>query len=211
MLEVGRRLVERGLLTRPDDVFFLEIDEARDALRGARTHLSEAVRRRKGERNWALAHPGPKSYGKPPGPPPSMKAFPPEVQEVMNSFNWMLGNVLPSVSEGAKVGALSGMGASSGSYTGPVCLVKDESEFGKVKPGDVLVCRTTAPTWTTLFSDVGAVVTDLGGLLSHPAIIAREYGIPAVIGTGNATRILRDGEIVTVDGDAGVARAEPLV
>lgn len=79
----------------------------------------------------------------------------------------------------------------------------NESEFGKVRRGDVLVCPTTAPTWTLLFSNVGALVTDMGGLLSHPSIIAREYGIPAVVGTGNATKLLQDGQLVKVDGSRG--------
>jgi pyruvate,water dikinase len=79
----------------------------------------------------------------------------------------------------------------------------DESEFGKLRPGDVLVCPVTSPVWSVLFPSVGALVTDTGGLLSHPAIIAREYAVPAVVATGNATALLADDQVVTVDGGAG--------
>jgi pyruvate,water dikinase len=99
--------------------------------------------------------------------------------------------------------ALSGIAASAGSYTGPVRVVMDEFDFGKLRPGDVLVCPVTSPVWSVLFPSVGALVTDTGGLLSHPAIIAREYGVPAVVATGNATALLRDDQVVTIDGGAG--------
>jgi rifampicin phosphotransferase len=98
--------------------------------------------------------------------------------------------------------AVDGIAASPGRATGPVRVVMDESEFGKLRPGDVLVCPVTSPVWSVLFPSVGALVTDTGGLLSHPAIIAREYRVPAVVATGNATALLRDGQVVTVDGGA---------
>jgi pyruvate,water dikinase len=84
-----------------------------------------------------------------------------------------------------------------------VRVVAGEHEFEKIQAGDVLVCPVTSPVWSVLFSRIGALVTDSGGILSHPAIIAREYGVPAVVATGNATAVLRDGQQVTVDGDAG--------
>ena len=91
----------------------------------------------------------------------------------------------------------------AGCYTGPVRVVMGEHEFGKLRAGDVLVCPVTSPVWSVLFPSVGALVTDTGGLLSHPAIIAREYRVPAVVATGNATGLLRDGQVVRVDGTAG--------
>jgi phosphoenolpyruvate synthase/pyruvate phosphate dikinase len=78
-----------------------------------------------------------------------------------------------------------------------------EHEFGKIRGGDVVVCPVTSPAWSVVFPSMGALVTDMGGILSHPAIIAREHGIPAVVGTGNATSLLRDGQTVTVDGTTG--------
>ena len=82
-------------------------------------------------------------------------------------------------------------------------LPMNEGEFHKLQPGDVLVCPATTPMWSVLFANVGALVTNTGGILSHPAIIAREYCVPAVVATGNATSLLKDGQIVTVDGDNG--------
>ena len=79
----------------------------------------------------------------------------------------------------------------------------NEAEFGKLQANDVLVCPTTSPVWSILFPSVGALITDAGGMLSHPAIIAREYRVPAVVATGNATSFLGDGQTVTVDGSAG--------
>jgi pyruvate,water dikinase len=80
----------------------------------------------------------------------------------------------------------------------------DEHQFNKIRAGDVVVCPTTSPAWSVVFPSMGALVTNGGGILSHPAIIAREHGIPAVVGAGNATAVLTDGQRVTVDGGTGV-------
>jgi len=202
-LEVGRRMAQRGLIDEPDDIFFLEYPEVTSAfLSGDDQH--DLVRRRKGELAWVLAHPGPSSYGSPPGPPPSLKYLPAEARYVTEAFQWAIGNVLDKgeSQSSASVG-IHGVAASPGRYTGPVRVIMDESEFGKLQPGDVVVCPVTQPTWSVLFPSMGAVVTDSGGILSHPAIIAREFRIPAVVATGNSTELLSDGQIVTVDGSIG--------
>ena len=80
----------------------------------------------------------------------------------------------------------------------------DESQFERVQPGDVLVCPMTTPAWNVLFGSVGALITNEGGILSHPAIIAREFGIPAVVGTREATARIPDGALIEVDGTRGV-------
>ena len=98
---------------------------------------------------------------------------------------------------------IAGVPASSGTYTGTARVLLSEADFDKLEPGDVLVCPTTSPAWSVLFPNVGALVTDAAAVLSHSAIIAREFRIPAVVGTGNATDLLRDGQQVTVDGTAG--------
>jgi rifampicin phosphotransferase len=84
-----------------------------------------------------------------------------------------------------------------------VRVVRDVSEFGELRVGEVMVCPATNPAWTPLFQRAAAVVVDTGGQGSHAAIVAREYGIPAVMGTGTGTSVLRDGQRVTVDGDRG--------
>lgn len=206
LLEIGRRLAARGQLGRRDDVFFLTVDEARAALQDGESRTA-LVARRKGERAFAELHPGPASYGKDPGPPPSLDALPSEARFMMTALLWYLDRVIEAASSsraqqaGARV--LGGIAASPGRYTGPARVVMDEFDFGKLRPGDVLVCPVTSPVWSVLFPSVGALVTDTGGLLSHPAIIAREYGVPAVVATGNATALLRDGQAVTVDGTTG--------
>jgi pyruvate,water dikinase len=97
-----------------------------------------------------------------------------------------------------------GIPASAGTYTGTVRVVMGEEQFARIRRGDVVVCPATSPAWSLVFPSIGALIADSGGVLSHPAIIAREHGIPAVVGAGNATAILRDGQLVTVDGSTGV-------
>jgi pyruvate,water dikinase len=98
---------------------------------------------------------------------------------------------------------VSGVGASGGRATGLVRVIRGPAEFGAMRSGEVLVCPYTNPAWTPLFQRAAAVVVDSGGLGSHAAIVAREYGIPAVMGTGTGTGVLADGQPVTVDGDTG--------
>ncbi len=102
-----------------------------------------------------------------------------------------------------------GVGASSGRVTGTVRVVRDVDGFGAVKPGDVLVCRTTDPAWTPLFGIAAAVVTETGGALSHAAIVARELGIPAVVGAADAMTHLADTQWVAVDGGTGTVASAP--
>lgn len=101
---------------------------------------------------------------------------------------------------------LKGTAVSRGVAVGTVKLIRSADEFRKLKPGDILVCSTTTPAWTPLFSVAAGVVTDVGGVLSHAAIVAREYGIPAVMGCMNATNIFVDGERIEVNGTAGTVR-----
>jgi pyruvate,water dikinase len=103
--------------------------------------------------------------------------------------------------------AIVGIPASPGRASGPARIVRGAHEFDRVQPGDVLVCPVTAPAWTPLFGTVAAVVTDTGGVAAHASVVAREYGLPAVVGTGDATTRLRDGDLVEVDGSTGIVRA----
>jgi pyruvate,water dikinase len=100
-------------------------------------------------------------------------------------------------------GELVGMSASPGQVEGVARVILDESQLADIEPGDVLVTRITAPSWGPVFSQLGAVVTDIGGMMSHAAIVCREYGLPAVTGTGSATTAIASGQRVRVDGDAG--------
>lgn len=205
VLEMGRRLAHRGQIGQRDDVFFFELEEARAALRDGNGR-SSLVARRKGERARVETHPGPASYGKDPGDPPSMAALPAEARFLMEAMLWASNHVFASDHRGHQQTTdrtLKGIAASPGVYSGTARVILNESEFTKLQPGDVLICPITSPVWSVLFPSVGALVTDTGGILSHSAIIAREYRVPAVVATGNATRSLRDGQQVTVDGTAG--------
>ncbi|MCA9541568.1 MAG: hypothetical protein KC620_21870 [Myxococcales bacterium] len=102
--------------------------------------------------------------------------------------------------------SLRGRPASAGVARGPVRVIRSLAEIGRVRLGDVVVASTTSPAWTPLFSLAAALVTDTGGALCHSAVVAREYGLPAVVGTGRATVALRDGDWVEVDGGAGTVR-----
>jgi pyruvate,water dikinase len=206
LLELGNRLTARGTLNHREDIFFLEIEEIRTACTED-MDLRATVARRKGELAWTLAHPGPAFYGDPPPPPPSMATLPPEVQHVMHVMSGLIESLFATQysqhAPRATTDTLLGIAASPGQYTGPVRIIMNESEFSKLKAGDVMVCPTTLPPWSVLFPSVGALVTNSGGILSHPAIIAREYHIPAVVATRNATNMLHDDQIVTVDGTTG--------
>ena len=109
----------------------------------------------------------------------------------------------PAAAESQIGSTLRGVGASAGRVTAPASVLHGPEDFGRMRPGDVLVAAITTPAWTPLFAMASAVVTDIGGPLSHGSIVAREYGIPAVMGTGVATRRIHSGQTVTVDGETG--------
>jgi rifampicin phosphotransferase len=209
-LELGRRLAERNGIASADDVFFLEPHEALAALREG-GHQRDVVRTRRRERAWIKANPGPPTYGNDPGPPPDFRGLPRQARSTMEALVTVIGLVFEaeqSQRRQAHARKLTGIAASPGRYRGTVRVLEGEHEFAKLTPGDVLVCPITSPVWSVVFPNVGALVTDTGGLLSHPAIIAREYRVPAVVATGNATELLADGQVVTVDGTAGTVEFE---
>ena len=110
----------------------------------------------------------------------------------------------PASEESQTGGALKGVATSAGRVTAPACVLRGPEDFDRMRPGDVLVAATTTPAWTPLFAMAAAVVTDVGGPLSHGSIVAREYAIPAVMGTGVATKRIHSGQTITVDGSEGV-------
>jgi pyruvate,water dikinase len=202
-LELGRRLASRDQIAAVEDIFFLYPDEAR-ALLADGSSGRPVVARRKGQHAWALAHPGPASYGRDPGPPPPLTGLPDEARLANEAFLWYFDRIIGADAQGEPHGRLlTGIPASPGRYTGTVRVIRSEAEFDRLRAGDVLVSPMTSPAWSLLFSSVGALVTDSGGALSHPAIIAREFSIPAVVATRTGTTQLRDGQVVAVDGTAG--------
>ena len=201
-LEIGRRLVERGRLSRPDSIFLLYIDEVRRALFSPRSWQPTVDQRRAEMAEWAKIVPPP-TLGTPPAPPPPEEAEPFEEALV----NKMLGLMfLPEPSSDASI--INGTPASPGTVQGIAKVVRSLNEASKLNPGDIMVCEMTMPPWTPLFSTVAGVVTDTGGILSHCAIVAREYRIPCVVGTMNGTNVIKDGMKITVDGSKGLVRIE---
>lgn len=209
MLEAGRRLVERGRLARVEDAAFCQAAELLAALGGDESvDLPAAAARRRGEQAWVRAHPGPVLVGEP-DDMPDLRWLPKYGRKMNEAVLWMLRMEFPAEVVDTQVGDVVGTPASPGTCTGRVRVVRSEADFAGFLPGEVLVCPITTPSWTILFAAASAVVTDGGGTLSHSAIVAREHGIPAVVGTGEATSTFRDGELVTVDGTAGtVVRIE---
>jgi pyruvate,water dikinase len=208
-IEAARRLVASGAIALPDDVFFLTWEEVGVALRAPSEAFAGLVAERRAAFAAAEAFAPPATYGVEP-PPPPMGVLPPVAREAMEVMLYIQDNVFEAEMSGARAGSgeteIRGRAAAKGTRTGTARIVMGEHEFDKLQPGDVLVCPITSPVWSVLFAKVSALVTDTGGILSHPAIIAREYGIPAVVATGNATQLIRDGQQVLVDGDAGIVR-----
>ena len=135
-------------------------------------------------------------------PPVALGSRPRSTDAFLNGF---LGEVHEASSD-ARI--LRGSAASAGMVTGTARVLRDMNEADRLNQGDILVCITTLPPWTSLFARIGGIVCVGGGMLSHPAITAREYGIPAVLSVADATTLIRDGQRITVDGTNGVVRLE---
>lgn len=196
-MEYGRRFREAGILDSADDIFLLTIPEIR-----ATAEVLPALTRQAliAERRVELARLSgldvPPALGTvPPGPPPNNP-----LARAMGKFF----GAPPRPTVDADV--LQGNAGSPGVVRGPARVIRSLADAGKLRHGDILVAETTAPPWTPLFATVAAVVTDTGGILSHCAVVAREYRIPAVVGAAAATATLRDGQMVEVDGNAGSVR-----
>ena len=178
LLEMGRRLRDVDVLDVPEAVFHLRLNELEAVDDPA--HLTES------EKDQLRA---------------AVRTRSARREELSGVRLIDPGAVFPRRELGDAL--ITGTPASSGSATGPVKVIREPAEFGRLAAGDVLVCPYTNPAWTTLFQRAAAVVVDSGGPASHAAIVAREYGIPAVMGTGTGTTALTDGQLVTVDGTSG--------
>ncbi|MEX1255410.1 MAG: PEP-utilizing enzyme [Dehalococcoidia bacterium] len=195
-LEAGRRLVAAGRIGGAADVFSLAYEELQDALRGGSGDLRELVARRRRGRQENRAMTPPPAVGTPPLEDPL-------------ADNPMLTKFFGApLEQGPDPRVIRGNAASSGQTTGTACVIASIDDSGRLQPGEILVCPATNPPWTLLFGIAAAIVTDHGGVLSHTAIVAREYGIPAVVGTKVATTLIKDGQTITVDGDEGVVKLE---
>jgi pyruvate,water dikinase len=208
--ELGSVFVEGGFLEDAEDIFFLHRYEIYPAIwdlttgwatetpdRGAYWRREVAERRRMLDvlRAWS--------------PPPALGPAPEAVTEAFTVMLWgitteTLDRWRVASAGGGDSGELAGVAASAGVAEGPARVITSPSQLGEVRPGEVLVCPITAPSWAPLFSRIAAAVSDIGGIMSHAAIVSREYGLPAVVGTGFGTKVIRNGQRVRVDGNRGI-------
>jgi pyruvate,water dikinase len=188
-MALGGRLVEHGVLATRDDVFYLSIDEAialADGNARMLAGLRETIATRRAEH---LA---------------CESASPPDVLSLAPGEEWAPVAEAPPAARGRRDAPLRGSGACGGTAVGPAAVVVDVTQADSLAAGTILVARQTDPGWAAVFFLVKGLVVERGGMLSHGAIIAREYGIPAVVGVPDATQLIRDGDVLRVDGDAGV-------
>jgi len=208
--EFGELLRRHGVLADAEDVFHLhhtEIDQALAdvmlawasggaPLGGAHFQPIVAERKRVLEalRDWA--------------PPPALGPVPEALNDPAVKMLWGVTAQTLAVWSGAAGDGkeISGYAASPGVAEGVARVLRDVNEIGQIREGEILVCPVTAPSWAPVFGKIGAAVSDIGGTMSHAAIVAREYGMPAVVGTGMATKRIKTGQRIRVDGDAGVVR-----
>jgi len=185
LLELGGRLTAAGLLVDREDVFFLRLDELEETLRPdcdrEELHRRVAARRREYQAYQAVT------------PPPI----------VVGQFDLRQSQATPSAAESTEV--LTGVAVNPGVVVGPARVILRAGE-DPIRPGEILVAPFTDPGWTPYFLNAAAIVTDLGGILSHGSVIAREFGIPAVVNVGHATQLIHTGQVLEVDGVKGTVR-----
>ena len=194
--EAGRRLVAVGALAEREDVFWLQADEAETAARALQAKRATpdyrgtvAGRRALWERERAVT-------------PPMTLPIKGGTRFLGIDFSGMM----PARTNQAPGDTIKGHGASPGRVAGVARVIHGPGEFRQMRRGDILVAKITTPAWTPLFALAAGVVTDVGGPLSHSSIVAREYHVPAVLGTGVATARIHSGQRITVDGDSGVVK-----
>jgi pyruvate,water dikinase len=208
--EFGALLAAHGFFAREEDVFHLTHFELEAAIIDLMTAWSNGSPPRGpahwpqviGTRRAAIAEWAKHST------PPALGPVPEVIDDPAIVMLW--GITRESLDRWLRAGSdtasreLRGFAASSGVAEGPACVVRSVEEIGRVRAGDILVCQVTNPTWAPIFQKIAGAVSDIGGSMSHAAIVAREFGLPAVVGTGTATSRIRDGQRIRVDGGRGV-------
>jgi len=199
----GRRLADRGRIHDAEHFVDADFDEMRSLLSGANGPSADELAERFELRSSRSAKDAPPVLGDPPSAPPDPSGLPPAAARVMRAMGIVIGEMFGSSEAEHEERLVRGLAASPGVVEGPARRVAGPSEFDRIVQGDVLVTESTTEAFNILLPLLGAIVTDSGGLLSHAAIVAREYGIPGVVGTREATELIPDGTRVRVNGDAG--------
>ncbi|HEU5307867.1 MAG TPA: PEP-utilizing enzyme [Acidimicrobiia bacterium] len=202
-LAAGRRVAARGAIDDPVHMVDASVDEMCALVTGTGGPSAEELAARARYRATHTQQDAPPFIGDPPQPPPDPSGLPPGIGRIMRATGIALDSLFGSSDAEHDHDVLRGLAASPGVYEGPARLIGGPSEFGRIQQGDVLLTPATTEAFNILLPLLGAIVTDNGGLLSHSAIVAREYGIPGVVGTREATARISDGTRVRVDGAAG--------
>ncbi|OEK69227.1 hypothetical protein AST00_01775 [Staphylococcus equorum] len=202
LLHLSNFLVNQQIIDETEDIFYLYLDELQEVLKHPEP-LTEIISERKLEYQHNINEQSPSYYGTPPAHNEKNLDIISERATGDASNN--------EETNTSSSGYIKGLAGSKGIYTGTVKIINNEDEFNKLEDGDILVTHMTTPAWSVLFLRAGAIVTNVGGILSHPGINAREYQIPAVLGTKNATSELKDGDIVTVEGTNGCVKIDERV
>ena len=184
---IGARLVAAGPIDDPEDIRHFDRAEVGSLLRAPQDRRALVAERAAEHARWSVMT------------PPRVIGAPKEVSAEGDRF------------DGARyattdASVLRGTGASAGIVRAVARVVVGPADFDRVQPGDIVVARASNPGWVPLFTIAGGFVTDTGGVLSHAAVVAREFGVPAVVGTGDATSRIADGRIIEIDGTTGYVR-----
>jgi pyruvate,water dikinase len=224
VLAAGERLAKDGRLGDPELALDASGGELCAMLRGGRGPGDEELTRRARWRTSKTVADIPRYLGPEPSAPPPLEWLPAGARRAAGALQAFLGGMFgegrelsasaapviatpleekPATAATAKTIELRGLPVSSGVYEGTARVIRDAADFGRIKKGDILVARSTSPYFNAVLPLVSAIVTDRGGQLCHAAIVSREYGIPGVVGTREATAVIPDGARVRVDGAAG--------
>jgi phosphohistidine swiveling domain-containing protein len=199
----GRRLAGKGLVQDPEHLIDASFGEMVSLLSAGTGPSADELAQRHELRTALSARDVPQHLGDPPMPPPDPSGLPPGAQRVMRAMGLVMGEMFVSSEAEHEAKLLRGLAASPGVYEGIARRVAGPAEFDRIVQGDVLVTESTSEAFNILLPLLGAIVTDSGGRLSHAAIVAREYGIPGVVGTREGTQLIPAGARVRVDGNAG--------
>ena len=199
----GRRVAANGRIQDPEHFVDADFEEMKALVSGTGGPSGEELAGRHAFRTSHTAKDVPATLGPPPPPPPDPSGLPPGEARIMRAMLTGVGEIFGSSQAEHEEQLVRGLAASPGVYEGPARLVSGPTEFDRIVQGDVLVTESTTEAFNILLPLLGAIVTDAGGLLSHAAIISREYGIPGVVGTREGTGLIPDGARVRVDGTAG--------
>jgi pyruvate,water dikinase len=197
-MAIGRKLVSEGVLSAPDDVLFLRYHELRVLSANFKAMDAKAITKERRKTRDAAVKIHPRLWA---GTITQWSLY----EEPYKQGLWGWPDVYTRDKDAQKdpLGKITGLGASAGVFEGIARIVHSPEQFDQVQKGDILVCKMTNPAWVVLFTKIGGLITDAGGALSHPAVVSREFGVPAVVGTMIATQRLKTGQRVRLDGTAG--------